>query len=212
MASAKSSTGQSPKRLPRYGRIAVFSASGSPSSRISTGTRPCGLIFRKASVRCSPRQDRPVAVHKARRSLRVRYERPTSRCRSYNTKSTCKDFQRLLKRIPPLPPNPWNIGMSHWQLGIEQYTNFPRPPKRGAAAASGPSRRLGPQIAIEGEADMARRTAVPSNMTRFGNYGLARSLQFCAGEFDHLGPLSCVFSDEMAKVGRGTREHCKAKV
>jgi len=54
LASATGSLGHIPNRLPRYGRMAVFSVSGSPESRRSAGTRPCGLILRYASVRCSP--------------------------------------------------------------------------------------------------------------------------------------------------------------
>src|SRR5205807_1738989 len=53
-ASATGSFGHSLKRLPRYGRIAVFSVSGRPSSSSSAGTRPSGWIFRYSGVFCSP--------------------------------------------------------------------------------------------------------------------------------------------------------------
>jgi len=45
-ASPNGSPGHRPNRLPRYGRMAVFSARGSPLSSRSAGTRPSGLILR----------------------------------------------------------------------------------------------------------------------------------------------------------------------
>src|SRR6266850_8575067 len=53
-ASLRESVGHRPKRLPRKGRIAVFSVSGEPSSSLRAGTRPSGWIFMYSGVRCSP--------------------------------------------------------------------------------------------------------------------------------------------------------------
>ena len=53
-ASFTASVGHRPKRLPRNGRIAVFSESGVPSSSLSAGTRPSGWIFMYSGVFCSP--------------------------------------------------------------------------------------------------------------------------------------------------------------
>ena len=53
-ASFTGSVGHRPKRLPRKGRIAVFSVSGEPSSSLSAGTRPSGWIFMYSAVFCSP--------------------------------------------------------------------------------------------------------------------------------------------------------------